>query len=303
METVLITGGTGLIGRHLSKRLTGLGFSVSILSSGTKPVGNYETYFWDYHTGKVDPEIISKANYIIHLAGANIGEKRWTKSRKQEIIDSRVKSAELIYNCLKDKPNVCKAFISASAVGYYGSVTSEKTFTETDSPSSDFLGTVCQLWESAADKFEELGIRTVKIRTGVVLTSKGGALAKIALPVKFGIGSAIGNGKQYMPWVHIDDLCDIYIKAIEDTHIQGAYNAVAPEHLTNIDFLKTLSEVLHKPFWFPKIPGFVLKIVFGEMSEMLLNGSRISSEKISATGFTFSYPKLREAFIHIIKNQ
>jgi uncharacterized protein (TIGR01777 family) len=299
METVLITGGTGLIGRHLSKRLTGLGYSVSILSSGTKPVGKYETYFWDYHTGKVDPKIISKANYIIHLAGANIGEKRWTKSRKQEIINSRVKSAELIYTCLKDKPNVCKAFISASAIGYYGSVTSEKTFTETDSPSSDFLGTVCRLWESIADKFEELGIRTVKMRTGIVLTKQGGALAKMALPVKFGVGSAIGNGRQYMPWIHIEDLCSIYLKAIEDSKMQGAFNAVAPEHASNIEFMKTLANVLHKPFWVPNIPAYFLKILLGERADILLKGSRVSCEKLCNAGFQFRFSTLDRALLKL----
>ncbi len=159
----------------------------------------------------------------------------------------------------------------------------------------DFLGETCNSWEQAADKFSGIGVRTVKIRTGVVLSKEGGALSKLLLPVKLGLASAIGTGKQYMPWIHLDDLCDIYIQAIEDQALSGAYNAVAPEPITNKEFTRKMAQALHKPFWFPNIPAFVMKMLLGEMSTMLLKGSRVSSEKIQAAGYTFQFPELESA--------
>ena len=170
----------------------------------------------------------------------------------------------MIFEKLKENTNQVKAFISASAIGYYGTISTDKIFSETDAPANDFLGETCQQWEQSADRFEELGIRVVKIRTGVVLAKHGGALAKMITPINLGIGSAIGNGRQYLPWIHIEDLCDIYIKAIEDTQMKGAYNAVAPDHKTNRDFTETLAHVLRKPFWFPNIPTIIMKIIFGK---------------------------------------
>lgn len=280
METVLISGGTGLVGSHLSKKLRTKGYEVAILS-------------------RSDPnsaQAIETADYIIHLAGANIGAKRWTARRKQQILDSRVKTTELMFEqvAASEKPKL-KAFISASATGYYGAVTMDKIFTENDPAAPDFLGETCRLWETAADRFRSLGARTVRIRTGVVLTGRGGALAKMSMPVKLGIGSAIGSGRQYLPWIHIDDLCGIYIKAVEDAGMEGAYNAVAPDHRTNLDFTQTLARVLKKPFWFPSVPAFAMKLLFGQMSDILLEGSRVSSGKISRAGYQFLFPELEAA--------
>lgn len=304
MEKVLITGGSGIVGKHLSHKLQERGYSVAILSRAKMPTAGVMVYTWNLYSNEIEEKAINNVDYIIHLAGANIGEKRWTKARKRLIVDSRVKTAELIFKKVKEQNKGLKAFISASAVGYYGTITSDKIFKETDLPSDDFLGNTCKEWESIVDRFKELKIRTVKIRTGVVLTEKKGALSKIIAPVKIGIGSAIGSGKQYMPWIHIDDLCEIYIKAIEDKQMNGAYNAVAPDHKTNKDFTKILASVLNKPFWFPKIPASLMKLIFGEMSVLLLKGSRVSADKILEAGFKFQFPDLKSALTNlIIKNE
>ena len=302
METILISGGTGLIGRQLCEKLKDKGYRVAILSRTNRQNTDTQIYHWDLDKKVIEKEAVETAGYIIHLAGANIGDKRWTTKRRQLIIDSRVNSGQLIFEKFMEN-NKLKAFISASAIGYYGTVTSDRIFCEADPPSGDFLGETCRQWEQPADSFEKLGVRTVKIRTGIVLTRQGGALAKMIIPVKTGIGSAIGNGRQYMPWIHIDDLCGIYIKAIEDTQMNGAYNAVAPDHKTNRDFTKTLARVLKKPFWFPDIPAIVIKILYGKMSSILLKGSRVSSDKIRTAGYNFLFPELESALTNLISKK
>jgi uncharacterized protein len=300
-DTILISGGTGLIGRYLGKKLNEKGYHVAILSRSSKHDSEIPVYFWNPDQYEIDQEAITRADYIIHLAGAGIGEKRWTKSRRQLIVDSRVKTGQLFFNAIQDNRKKLKAFISSSAVGYYGAITSDKIFNETDPPSGDFLGETCRQWEATADRFEELGIRTVKIRTGVVLTRHDGALAKMTFPVKMGMGAAIGKGTQYLPWIHIEDLCGMYIKAVEDLKMTGAYNAVAPDHKTNKEFMKSLASMLRKPFWLPGIPAIVMKILFSEMSAILLKGSRVSSDKIRASGFSFQFPTLESALTDLLE--
>ena len=295
METVLITGGTGLIGRHLSKKLKEKGFNVILLSRKTKPGNSYSVYSWNPDKNEIEIEAITSVDYIIHLAGAGIGDKRWTKKRRQLILNSRINSAGLLFRKVQESERKPKAFITASAIGYYGAITSEKLFIETDAPGRDFNGEVCRLWEKSADRFEENGIRTVKLRTGIVLSKKYGALSRMAVPVRFGVGSALGSGRQYLPWIHIDDLCNIYIKAIKDSKMTGAYNAVAPEHVSNREFMQTLAKILEKPFFFPAVPSFLLKILFGKMSAIILEGSRVSPGKIISTGYSFVFPNLENA--------
>jgi uncharacterized protein (TIGR01777 family) len=295
MAKVLITGGTGLIGTHLSRKLQENGYEVALLSRTKRNENKLNTYIWDYNKNEIDKEAINTSDFIIHLAGVNLGERRWTSKRKQLIFDSRIKSAELIYTNLDKENHKLRAFITASATGYYGAITSDNIFSETELPADDFLGQTCNKWEQVADRFSEISIRAVKIRTGVVLAKQGGALSKMVIPIKFGIGPVMGDGNQYLPWIHIDDLCSIYFKAIEDTKMIGAFNAVAPEHITNRQFMETIPGKLVKPFWFPKIPPAIIKVILGNMSEMILNGSRISSEKIRNTGFVFKYPKLESA--------
>jgi uncharacterized protein (TIGR01777 family) len=300
MAKVLITGGTGLIGFQLRRALLERGYEVAILSRSKKIKNDFLTYLWDLDENEIDRVAINSVDYIVHLAGVNVGEKRWTSKRKQLILDCRIKSGELILNNIDSGNSQLKAYITASGTGYYGAVTSEKIFTELDSAADDFLGQVCEKWEQVADKFAERGIRTVKIRTGVVLSNRGGALSKMLVPVKLGIGSAIGSGNQYFPWIHIDDLCGIYIKAIEDSSMEGAYNAVAPEFITNRKFTQIIAGHLKKPFWFPNIPSFAFQILFGKMSQILLNGSMISAEKIQNSGFVFRYPNLQEALKQLV---
>ena len=292
MSRVLITGGRGLIGQQLCEKLMDLGYEVAILSRKAGADSKIAHHTWNIDRKIIDRKVINNSDFIIHLAGVNIGGKKWTKKRKRKIIDSRTRSADLIFNNIDRHQTKLKAFISASAIGYYGGITSEQIFLETDPPASDFLGKTCERWELAADQFKKIGIRTVKIRTGIVLSSRGGALSKLKIPIQLGFGSAISHGRQYMPWIHLDDLCAIYIKAIEDQTMTGAYNAVAPEHIMNKAFTRKLARVTRKPFWFPNIPAIAMKLLFGEMSVMLLSGSRVSSEKIVDAGYTFQFPNL-----------
>lgn len=309
MPRVLLTGGTGLIGQRLSRILEDRGYEVAILSrkhrSGLQENGLQENgittrlHYWNPDRQEIDEEIVNSCDFIIHLAGADIGGKRWTGRRKHLIQESRVGPADLIYRKLDFRNCRLKAFISSSAVGYYGARTTGDIFRESDPPAPDFLGETCRKWEQAADRFSGAGIRTARIRTGVVLANNGGALKRMYWLFRLGLGSAIGSGKQYMPWIHIDDLCQIYILAMEQEEIHGAYNAAAPEHVTNRTFSKELARVLRKPFWFPRIPAFMMRLLFGEMSVILLTGSRISSEKIIEAGHVFLYPRLLDAFREI----
>ncbi len=301
METVLITGGSGLIGNLLSRKLKEKGYEVALLSRKKKVKPGFSIYSWDLKKNEIEQEAINRCNYIIHLAGANVSSRLWSKKRKQIIIDSRVKSVHLLFDKISASGNRLKAFISSSAVGFYGAVTTDKIFTESDPPGHDFLAETCRLWEEAADKFKAIGIRTVKIRSGVALSNKGGALPKILAPVEIGLGSAIGNGKQYMPWIHLDDLCEIYIKALEDSKMEGAYNAVAPDHKTNKEFTLTLARLVKEPFWFPNTPVFFLKLIFGEMANTIAKGSRVSSKKILETGFKFKFPDLENALRDLLE--
>jgi len=301
MDTILITGGSGLVGRHLSMKLKDKGYNVALLSRSPEQSTDIKSYFWDPAKAEIDHTAITEADFIIHLAGAGIGDKRWTTGRRKDIIDSRVKTADLIYRVVRETGKKVKAFITISGSNYYGTLTSEKIFRETDPPADDFLGEVCRLWEEAADRFSEAGSRVVKIRTGIVLARKGGVLSRIITPVRLGVGSPIGSGKQYVPWIHIDDLCNIFIKAIEDQNMKGAYNAAAQQDIANSDLMSSLAQELGKPFWFPAVPSFIMKIMFGKMSEILLEGSRISSEKIRSAGFNFQFPELKDAIENLLR--
>ncbi len=300
MKTVLITGGTGLIGEYLSHQLSNLGYRVSILSRNKKSNAIFKTFTWNYQKGEIDPEALNDLDYIIHLAGASIIDKKWSSKRKKEIIDSRVESTKFLFKTIKASSHQLKAFISASAIGYYGALTTDHIFIEDDPSGEDFLGKTCEKWESETDQFKQLNIRTVKIRIGIVLSDQGGALNKMIMPAKFHLASAFGNGNQYMPWIHINDLCNIFIKSIEDETIQDAYNASAPEHINNKDFTKILCQFLNKVYWLPNIPAKLINLVLGKRSVLLLEGSRISSKKIQETGFEFNFPTLKNALQNIL---
>jgi uncharacterized protein (TIGR01777 family) len=300
-EVVLITGAGGMIAKELAKKI-GQDYEIRFLTRHRKQENEYE---WDLKKGTVDETAFDNVSHIIHLAGANISEKRWTPERKRELISSRVDSAELLRATLRKNKIKLKSFISASGINFYGTKTSEKIDVETDPPGNDFLSEVVVLWERAADDFkeQELAERVVKIRTAVVLSEKDGALKKMVPPVQYYIGSPLGSGKQYMPWIHIEDICSIYEFALKNSAIEGAYNAVSPQHATNKELTKKIAKVLGKPLWMPNVPGFVLKLIFGELASAILEGSRASSQKILDAGFHFKFPDLEKALRDLLKKQ
>ncbi len=293
--SVLITGGGGLIGRNLTSLLLSEGYNVSHLSRKVNQFGKVRVFRWDPEKEIIDPVVFEGIDYIIHLAGASIGEKHWTKSRKEEIINSRTKSAKFLHKVISRNGIRIRAFISASAIGYYGSITSEKIFREEDNPGSDFLGITCRLWEEAADMFGNDGVRTAKIRSAVVLDKNESVLVRILKPARFGLFPRLGSGNQYMPWIHLEDLCNIYFKILKDDKMEGAYNAVSPGYVTQLDFMRTLAHSMNRSFFHPPVPAFALRMVLGEMSDIVLKGSRISSEKIIKSGYKFAYPRLEDA--------
>ncbi len=297
MKTILLTGGSGLIGRRLSEMLTEEGYKVIWLSRERHVNTKIPRYRWDYQKNEIDRDALEQADVIIHLAGSNLGEGAWTRRKKQEIVESRVQTAKLLLETIKLMPKKPEAFISASAVGFYGMHTSDKIYTEEDQPArNDFLSRTCKKWEATASAFQkEMGIRTVAIRTAFVIAKESEGFKKMLLPTRFGMGSPFGTGSQYMPWVHLEDLCQIYLKAVEDDTMQGVFNAVSPESITNAGFMKTLAKEMKRPFFFPKIPAFILRLIMGEAAGMILEGSRISSQKILDAGYQFLYPTTSKA--------
>lgn len=287
MANILITGGTGLVGTRLTNLLEAKKHNVRILTRNPIKKNDFK---WDVSKSYVDDKALEDIDYIIHLAGAGIADKRWTAKRKKVIIESRVETANLLFNKIKEHKITLKGFISASGSNYYGAKTTSTIFEETHKSGTDFLGDVCVKWEASANQFSKLNIPVTILRTGIVLSKKGGALEKMKTPVI----SPLGSGKQYMSWIHIDDLCAIYIKAVEEKFI-GIYNTVAPEYQTSKSFSKTLAKVIKRPYLPIAVPGFLLKLVFGELAVILLEGSRLSSEKILKDTFVFKYPTLKEA--------
>ncbi len=298
---ILISGGSGLIGSALTNLLLANGHEVNHLSRSKSSENDIPTFVWDVEKGEIDDAAFQGVEAIIHLAGAGIADGRWTEQRKKIIIDSRVESANLLYRKAKELNAPLKVFVSASGISYYGMDTTEKIYSETDPPSDDFIGTCCVLWEKAADQFSDLA-RVVKLRTGIVLAANGGALEKIAQPVKFGFGAPLGSGDQWVPYIHIDDLCAMYLAAIENESYHGVYNAVNGDHVTNKDLTKETAKALKKPLWLPNVPSFVLRAVFGEMGRLILEGSRASAKKIKSAGFQFKYNTLRDALRNIYGN-
>jgi len=295
-KRVLLTGGTGFIGKNLTKLLIQSGYSVSVLTRNLKQNSVDVFYYrWDVARGQIDEKAVLKADYIIHLAGEGIADKRWTSKRKLAIIESREKSIQLIYDVLKRNDKKLEAFVSASGIGIYGAVNGSEICTEDTLAVNDFLGYTCQKWEAAADTMESLGIRTVKIRTGLVLGKDDGFLKKMAPLFKLNLGSALGSGKQYMPWIHIDDLCAIYLEAVRNDKMSGAYNATINDSTTNDSFSKTLAKMYGYSIWLPNVPAFFLKIALGEMAQILLTGRRVSSEKIEKMGVQFRFKNLEDA--------
>ena len=297
-QVILITGANGMLAGYLAKQLS----SEYYIRFLTRNVTKDNEYLWDLKNKYIDPKGLMGVNYIIHLAGSSIAEKRWSKKRKQIILSSRIDSGRLILEELKKHQIKIDAFISASAIGYYGTITSETIFNEESSQGKDFLSYVCRDWENTAQLFksENIADRVSVVRCGIILSKNGGALKQIVKPIKYGIGSGIGKGNQYMPWIHIDDLCGIFKFIIENKPIRGIFNAVSSEHITNIELVKKIAKILNRKIILPNIPGFIIKGILGERSILLLQGSRVSSDKIIKNGFNFKYNNIEKALSNLL---
>lgn len=287
-KTILIAGGTGLIGSHLVQQLQDKGHEVRVLSRSPKKKHEFK---WSIKERTVDSGALDGVQTVINLAGAGIADKRWTESRKREIIESRVQTTRFLFELSKDVASL-EHYISASGINCYGYDQPAKKHVESDPFGSDFLSVVVKRWEEAADLFENKA-KVAKIRTGVVLEKEGGALAKIAKTVNNYIGAPLGSGKQWMPWLTMEDMVGIYVHAVEN-ELDGAYNAVASND-TNKAFTRALANYLNKPLWLPNVPSFVLKIILGEMSTVVLDGLQADNSKLKDTGFKFKHKELETA--------
>jgi len=308
MATVLITGGTGMIGRALAQALLEKNYKVIVLSRQRETINAERAPLsyahWDLSSQMIDANAIREADFIVHLAGAGIADKRWTRKRKKEIRESRVTSSGLIVKSLRELPNNVKAVISASAIGWYGAdpvIPNPKPFRENHPPDTAFLGETCREWEGAIDPVTGLGKRLVKLRTAIVMSNDGGALTEFKNPLRFGVAPVLGNGLQVMSWIHIDDLARLYIYAIENEKLEGVYNAAAPYPVSNKTLMMKLARLKKGQFYIPiYVPSFLLKLVLGEMSIEVLKSATISCDKIHAAGFTFLYPSIDAALQNLL---
>jgi len=299
---ILITGATGLIGTELVALLLQNGVTVHYLTTSKKKIEtqpNYHGFYWNPNQGIIDENALMGVGSIIHLAGATIS-KRWTAKYKQEIIESRILSSNVLFKALKAHPNEVKQIVSASATGIYPTnFTKLYTEDETDVDES-FLGKVVMKWEESVNKFKLLNIKVAKIRIGLVLSDKGGALPEMLKPIKMGIGSPFGSGKQVQSWIHIHDLVEMYFYAVQN-ELDGVFNAVAPNPVTNKKLTQEIASVVNKPLFMPNIPKFLMALILGEMHTILFASQNVSSEKIESEGFVFKYKHLDKALKNILE--
>ena len=305
METVIITGGTGLIGTALSKFLVSRGYQVIILSRNPKEHSTNSPGIvyasWNMEAQLVNEEAFRKAKYIIHLAGAGVADKPWTEKRKKEIVESRTRSSELLVNAIRSIPNEIVSVVSASAIGWYPQNLPGPAV-ETDLPDSGFLGRTCLAWENSIKPVMDLGKRLVILRTGIVLSNDGGAFPEFIKPVRYGIAGILGNGKQFISWIHIEDLCRLYLEAMTNPKWNGVFNAVSPNPANNRTFTLELAKMLKGSFYIPiPVPNFILRMMLGQRSEEVLKSSNISANKLKQQGFQFIFPTLDAAFRDLIE--
>ncbi len=293
MAKILITGGTGLVGGHLSKMLSQKQHEIVHLSRKPKGTNQYRTYEWNVQKRYLEPGALEGVEHIIHLAGAGVADQKWTAARKKVIIDSRIDSIRILRSEVDKYDLNLKSFISASAIGYYGMNTGSSSLTEASAVGKDFLAHVVKLWEAEADTFADL-TTVAKVRIGVVLAKEAGVLKEIGRPVKLGLGAPLGTGKQFLSWIHIHDLCSMFTHIFEN-NLSGAYNATAPYPVTNKALTQSLAKALNKPLFWPNVPSFVLKIMLGEMAEMVLGGNYVMPDKIQSTGFKYRFEQLDAA--------
>lgn len=297
-RSILITGGTGLVGSRLKEILEGEGYAVSIL---TRKSSNPEQglYHWDPDRGELDGAALENARAVVHLAGANIGEARWSPKRKKEIVESRTKSSQLLYERFSSMSHPPDVVISASAIGIYGD-RGDEWLNEQSKRGDGFLADVTEAWEQKTSAIENVVARSVLLRFGVVLSNQGGALEKMKTPIQMLVGSPLGSGGQYVSWIHVDDLCRMILQSLADPSIKGIYNAVAPEPVTNKEMTIAIAKELKKPLLFPPVPSFALKLLLGEMSDLVLQSQRVSSEKIQKAGYRYHFPDLESALADLL---
>lgn len=295
MAKILISGGSGLLGKAITDLFISKKHEVVVLSRHANSTNGIQTYQWDWKNKSIDLAAFDNVDVLIHLAGAGIVDKAWTPAYKKEIIDSRVKSSQLLIDTIQQNKIPLKQFIGASAVGYYGAEQSAQLFTETSAPGHDFMGDTCVKWEAAYAPFEKLADKMTIFRISIVLASQGGALPKMSMPFKYGFGAALASGQQYFPWIHIDDLSNLFLYAVENPQLNGTFNAVAPEIVTNQLFSKKLAKSLNRPFFLPNVPEFLLKLILGERHLTLTRGLKISCDKLIQHNFHFQYGTLDAA--------
>jgi uncharacterized protein len=294
MKKILIAGGTGLIGTHLSRLLKNKGYEVAHLSRRANPNAEFPTYAWQPEAGTFDKKVFDEADAIINLAGAGIADKRWSEKRKREIIESRISSNALIAKYLRSEKHTVQAYISASAIGFYAD-RGDEIMTETSSVGTGFLAESTAAWEQAIAEVAATKVRTVALRIGVVLSPEGGALQKILIPFMFRMGIYFGNGRQWTSWIHRDDLCNIFLWALENPSVSGTFNAVAPTPLSNYDLTKAISTAKGGAYLMMPAPSFALRLGMGEMANVVLGSTRVSSQKIENQGFVFRFPEISAA--------
>ena len=298
---VLITGATGLIGTELVSLLLQNGINVNYLTTSKNKIINelnYNGFYWSPEQGIIDENCLMGVDSIINLAGANIS-KRWTNSYKQEIIESRLLSSALLFKAVKSNPNQVKQIVSASGTSIYPN-SNKIIFDENSTQVNDnFLGNVVVKWEESTDKFATLGLKVCKLRTGIVLSSKGGALVEMLKTIKLGLGSSFGSGKQIQSWIHIHDIAALYYFAINN-NLEGVYNAVSPNPVTNEELTFSIAKVLKKPLFMPNVPKFIMKLILGEMHELLFENRHLSANKIIDEGFVFKFKTIDNALKNIL---
>lgn len=299
MPTVLIGGGSGLVGTRLSNLLTERGYTVIHLSRQANQDARFPTFEWDIENQVIDLEAIRQADYVINLAGAGIADRPWTELRKQLITNSRVDTTRLLIKGLKEAQHRPKAFLSSAAIGFYGN-RGDELVDENSTAGAGFLTESCLEWESAIAEVNTIGIRSVAIRIGIVLSTRGGALEKMLIPVKWGVSGYFGGGKQWYSWIHIDDLCALFIHFMEHEETHGTYNGVAPNPSRNKAFAQAIMRAHPKRQLVLPVPAFLLRAVMGEMADTVLYSTKVNSAKTEASGFVFKYPELPDALAHLL---
>lgn len=299
MANILIAGGSGLVGSHLSELLVSKGYNVGHLSRHPETITDQINHFrWDVDNNEIDDMAVHWADHIINLSGENVGQ-RWSDKARDKILRSRVASTQLLINALVKNNKQVKSFINASAIGIYGEDTGEEELNENSMSGDGFLASVAKCWEKAAQGAQDYTDRFIILRIGVVLTPSGGAFEKMSKPVRLGFGSSLGSGKQWLSWIHIHDLCKMFLMAVESS-INGVFNAVAPNPVTNSEFTKLLAKKVKRPLIMPRVPSFTLKLLLGKMAIMVLGSNKVAPEAFKQEGFKFDYEELDKALDSLI---